>query len=157
VIHRLSDPLPIYDQGNTPDCGPYALAMATGSTPDEMLRRLAPYRLPGLGVTPPWGLVRVARELGFRVEWGLRGSLVDLQNAIDRDQPAIVLVHPTDYPSCPWYVLHYRVVVGYDELAIYFACSGCHRAPFPHYFPGNLALAQELFLGQWPGWYLALG
>ena len=160
-------------QGRTNACGPYALAMAascfpelatppagsgrTGApSPEEAARRLRLFRVPGIGATMPWGIVLAGRALGLDVRGHWLGRLADLKRCVDAGHPAIVIVHPDDFPSCRWHALHYRVVVGYrDDPSLpgggelYFACSGARSGCLEDGRPGNVALSYDQFSRQW--------
>jgi len=160
----------IMHQGRTNACGPYALAMAASCFPDlagrtgrtgalspvETARRLRPFRVPGVGATMPWGIVLAGRALGLDVCGHWLGRLADLKRCVDAGHPAIVVVHPDDFPGCRWHALHYRVVLGYrDDPSLpgggelYFACSGAWNDSLEDGRPGNVALSYDQFRRQW--------
>jgi len=173
-VHKQARaPIPLF-QGQSNDCGPYALAVAATSllgtevTPSETARRLRLFRLPWLGATLPWGFVLAASGLGLTVRGRFLGRLEDLKRAVDEGRVAAVVVHPDDWPGVPWFALHYRLVVGYRDDAeihgggeLYFACSGTPTAVLPDGKPGNVAISYARFRAQWhtyltPRWYAGL-
>jgi hypothetical protein len=173
-VHRVANAPRIWNQGPRNDCGPYSLAIAADSVcpgrsePADALRLLRLLRVPGLGATPPWSLRPAGRSLGLIVRGHWLGRIRDLRAAVDAGQPTIILVHPDDVAGCPWYALHYRVVLGYrdDERLpgggeFYLACSAAASPPFFDGRPGNLAMSYARLSGQWhtyltPRWYAAV-
>lgn len=173
-VHRLAQLPPTLFQGQTNDCGPYALAAAATSllssevVPSEAARRLRLLRVPLLGATLPWGFVRAAQALGLRARGHWLGRLEDLKRAVDGGSIAAVIVHPDDWGRIPWNALHYRLIVGYRDDPglpgggeLYFACSGTPTAALPDGRPGNVAVPYARFRAQWhtyltPRWYAVL-
>ena len=170
-VHRLARvPVPLF-QGQTNDCGPFALAAAATSllgsevTPVDAARRLRFFRVPRLGATLPWGFLFAARALGLAARGHWLGRLDDLKRAVDAGQIAAVIVHPDDWGRLPWHALHYRLVVGYrDDPArpgggdLYFTCSGTPTPSLPDELPGNVAVSYARFQAQWhtyltPRWW----
>jgi hypothetical protein len=172
---RLATLPPILHQGASNDCGPFALAMAatallgTAVPPAETARRLRFLRVPFLGATLPWGILFAARGLGLAAHGHWLGRIADLTRLVDLGLVPLVLVHPDDWPSLPWYALHYRVVVGYrDDPSLpgggelCFACSGSPASALPDGLPGNVAISYAQFQRQWhtyitPRWYADFG
>ena len=155
----------VTSQGRANDCGPHALAMALSARgrrpvcPEIAGRALRSWRIPWIGATLPWGQGAAARRLGFSVRGGWFGRLEDIKRGIDNDRPVIVIVHPDDFGQCPWYALHYRVVVGYvDDTKLtgagelYLACSATATAGLSAEHPGNVAMTYERFVSQWRTW-----
>lgn len=165
AVRRIEGNPRITFQGRTNDCGPHALAIAVDCLrpgevePATTLRLLRSLRAPGVGATPPWSLSLVALKVGVTIRNRLFGRVADLCAEIDAGRPILVIVRPDDASIPPWYALHYRVALGYRTDPglpgggeLYFACSGCGRAPFGDGRPGNLAVDYATFERQWRTW-----
>ena len=110
--------LPHLSQGQTNNCGPYALAMVLGGffpgryQPPDVARLMRWLRIPRVGATLPWAIEVAGAQCGLRVKTGWFGRIETVKWWLDRGCPVLVIVHPDDFSGCPWYALHYRVVVG---------------------------------------------
>lgn len=153
------------------DCGPCSVASVLSLfTPDppssqEIAQEFGWWRIPWLGATLPWGIVRVLHRHGLQTTGGFFGTLETLKRQIDLDRPVVVMVRPTDVLGLPVYSLHYRVVVGYNDRAelgdgeLYFNCSAAPQDQSALH-PGNVAADYQLFRRQWLtycsiNWYAA--
>ncbi|MCL4395305.1 MAG: C39 family peptidase [Chloroflexi bacterium] len=164
TLVQLDRPLPFFpDYRARNDCGPHAAAMAIsfyypgGVNPASVARDMAFFRVPVLGATLPWGIRHALGKHHLNATGASFRTLATLRESVAANQPAIVIVRPTDLPSCPWFTLHYRVLVGYldDPLVagggeLYFNCSAAPQRPSPSPAPGNVTVDYRTFLGkQW--------
>lgn len=170
-MKQLSRPIFLVKSQSRNDCGPCSVASVLSFfTPDPMpleavSEELRPWRIPLVGATLPWGVSRALRRLGMETAGGFLGTLDDVKRNIDLDRPVVVLVRPTDLAHLPFYALHYRVAIGYNDRAtpedgeLYFNCSAAPNSPSSLH-PGNVAVDYKLFRRQWLtycsiNWYVA--
>lgn len=159
---QLDHAVPLLQQGlGQNDCGPHAAAMAIGFyRPQEcdatlIGRQMRFLRVPLVGATLPWGVTYAIRRHGLRSIGGWLQTGDALRRYLDQGRPVIVIVRPSDFSGCPWYALHYRVVVGYHGDStlpgggeFYFNCSATSPDP-GRLAPGNLTIDYRRFASQW--------
>ena len=160
LLHR---PVPLLQQPpGENDCGPHAAAMAigyyqpAGCDAAQIAGRIWFLRVPLIGATLPWGVTCALRSHALRAAGGWFSTLAALKEHVAADRPVIVIVRPSDLARCPWYALHYRVVVGYrdDPLLpgggeLYFNCSATPPRESVTGGPGNLTVDCATFRRQW--------
>lgn len=167
-MNYLTKPLSLEHSQGKNDCGPCVTTMMLNYfleerlTVPQIVREMGPWRIPKLGATLPWGIVRTLRRHGLGTVGGWFGRLEDIKAHIDADHPVIVLVRPTDLEGVPFFSLHYRVVVGYNDInngralgggELFFNCSArstTSESDSKHF--GNLALGYTQFRRQWLTW-----
>ncbi|MBI2939609.1 MAG: C39 family peptidase [Chloroflexi bacterium] len=170
---QLTRPVPYLFQGPANDCGPFALAMVLGGfwperfSPQHVMSLMRRLRVPMVGATLPWAISVAGSRCGLHVHTHWFGTLDEVKRWVERDCPVLVIVHPDDFRRCPWYALHYRVVVGFRDDAdlpgggeLYFRCSAAPPCPGGE-APGNVTLSHADFQRQWrtwltPNWYAAV-
>lgn len=163
TLVQLSHPVPLLLQNPSQnDCGPHAAAMAIGYYRPEacdaalIAQEIWFLRVPVIGATLPWGVTVALRRHGLRAIGGWFSPLAALKEHVVANRPVIVIVKPTDLAPCPWYALHYRVVVGYrdDPLLpgggeLYFNCSATPPRVPDAGRPGNVTVDCATFRRQW--------
>ncbi len=127
-VIALSSPVARYHvyQGDSNDCGPYCVAMATNTLYEGPLvsaailsealnRRGFPERIPGWA-TLPWGVVASLRRLGLGARWRVGTSLKRLFVNLRRNCITIVIVgEPLRFVGRQWQGWsHYKILVAWN-------------------------------------------
>ncbi|MBI4318917.1 MAG: C39 family peptidase [Chloroflexi bacterium] len=162
---RLSKSIPLAYQGHGNNCGPCSIAMALNfylhepTTPQDVAGDIWRWRVPWIGATLTQGVAHGVRKRGMVPRGGWFGALNTLKLHLDADRPVIVLVRPTDLSGVPFYALHYRVVVGYNDRSglpgggeLYFNCSASPPTAGEADHPGNVVVGYARFRSQWLTW-----
>jgi hypothetical protein len=126
----------------------------------QAAREMGAWRVPWLGATLPWGITTSISKHGLSSRSRWFGTIDVIKAEIDADRPVIVLVRPTDIKRLPFFSLHYRVVVGYNDNEnapgggeLFFCCSALPPvADREANRPGNLTLSYAQFRWQWLTW-----
>ncbi|MBI2955501.1 MAG: C39 family peptidase [Chloroflexi bacterium] len=165
-MNKLSKVIEVAHSQSRNDCGPCATAMVLGffglekPSPPQTAREMRLWRVPWVGATLPRGIVSTLHRHGLATESRWFGTIQKIKTHLDRDHPVIVLVRPTDLKGTPFFSLHYRVVVGYNDNAsapgggeLFFNCSASPERPdHQGERPGNVTLSYVEFLRQWLTW-----
>lgn len=170
-MSQLVGPISLVKSRFKNDCGPCSVSsvlsffMSSPPSPETVAAEMGLLRLPWIGATTFWGVTAALRRYGVDTTSGFFGSVETIKRHVDRGHPVVVNVRPTDLPGLPFYSLHYRVVVGYNDRTVpgdgelYFNCSA---APYDvsSSHPGNVAIDYGLFRRQWLtycsiNWYAA--